>query len=75
MIMDQIDDPPEDASPVTIECRRCRLRVEVTGKRPLTITYNISEWLARCHCSHLSGPVQCSSFLDLERLVNTFRAH
>jgi hypothetical protein len=75
MIMDQINDPPEDAALATIECRRCRVRVEVTGKRPLTITYDVGDWHARCHCSHLSGPVHCSSFLELERLLNAFRAH
>jgi hypothetical protein len=74
-IMAEFDDPPGDTSPATLECRRCHVRVEVTGKGPMTIAYDIGEWLTRCCCSHLSGPVQCCSFLELERLVIACRAN
>jgi hypothetical protein len=73
--MAEIDDPPGDTGAATLECRRCRVRVEVTGKGPLTIAYDIGEWLTRCCCSHLSGPIHCCSFLELERLVVAYRAN
>jgi hypothetical protein len=66
-IMNQGDQAGEVCE--TVECLRCRVRVEVTAWEPLSIAYDLGAWLAKCCCSHLSGPVHCCSFLALERLV------
>jgi hypothetical protein len=53
----------------TLECLRCRVRVEVRSREPLSIAYDLGAWHTKCCGSHLSGPVHCCSFLALERLV------
>jgi hypothetical protein len=67
--MDEMTDRPDLRY---VACVRCGMRVAVqtSGPSSLTLFYDVERWRSKCCCAHLSGPMFCCSFLDLERIVN-----